>query len=102
MSKIQKIKLFFFIFFIVTAVVFAVLFPRLTLPFGFAYIIYIMAHPVTILLTKGTPRQRIWYSFLLVLAMLFLLFPVFATLYSANTDLSELSQQVPEIQKIIQ
>lgn len=102
MSKIQKIKLYLFIFFITTAVVFAVLFPRLTLPFGFAYIIYIMVTPVMILLTKGTIRQRMWYSFLFLLATLFLLFPVFATIYNADTDLSGLSQQLPEIQKIIQ
>lgn len=102
MSKIQKIKLYLFIFFITTAIVFAVLFPRLTLPFGFAYIIYIMVTPVMILLTKGTIRQRMWYSFLFLLATLFLLFPVFATIYNADTDLSGLSQQLPEIQKIIQ
>jgi putative permease len=102
MSKIQKIKLSLFIFFITAAVVFAILFPRLTLPFGFAYIIYIMANPLTILLTKGTVRQRVWYSFLFLLATLFLLFPVFATLYNANTDLSGLSHQLPEIQKVIQ
>ncbi len=102
MSKIQRIKLYFFIFFVVTAVVFAVLFPRLTLPFGFAYIIYIMAYPLTVFLTKGTLRQRIWYTSLLILGVLFLLFPLFATLYNSDTDLSGLSQQLPEIQKVIQ
>jgi putative permease len=102
MSKIQKIKLYLFIFFVVASLVFAILFPRLTLPFGFAYIIYIMANPVTILLTKGTVRQRVMHSFLLILGSMFLLFPVFATLYNANTDLGALSQQLPEIQRIIQ
>ncbi len=102
MSKIQKIKLYLFIFFVTTAIVFAILFPRLTLPFGFSYIVYIMAHPVTILLTKGTVKQRIWYSFLVFLAFLFLLFPLFATIYSTNADLGELSTQLPLIQKIIQ
>jgi putative permease len=102
MSKIQKIKLYLFIFFVVAAIGFAIMFPRLTLPFGFAYIIYIMASPVTILLTKGTGRQRIWYSFLLTLAVTFMLFPLFATLYNANTDLGSLSAQIPEIQKVIQ
>lgn len=101
-SKIQKIKLTLFIFFVAAAIVFAILFPRLTLPFGFAYIIYIMASPVTILLTKGSVKQRIWYAFLGVLALMFLLFPLFATLYNANTDLGSLSQQLPLIQKIIQ
>ena len=102
MSKIQKIKLYLFIFFVVAALVFAVLFPRLTLPFGFAYIIYIMASPVTVLMMKGTGRQRAWYSFLLVLGLLFLLLPLFATLYNANTDLGSLSAQIPQIQKVIQ
>lgn len=102
MSKIQKIKLYLFIFFIVAAVVFAVLFPRLTLPFGFAYIIYIMANPIQILLTKGTVRQRLWYTFLLVVGVTFLLFPLFATLYNAHTDLGSWSQQLPLLQKVIQ
>lgn len=102
MSKIQKIKLYLFIFFVTTAIVFAILFPRLTLPFGFSYIIYIMAHPVTILLTKGTVKQRVWYSFLVFLAFLFLMFPLFATLYSTNADLGQISTQLPLIQKVIQ
>lgn len=102
MSKIQKIKLYFFVFFLAAALVFAVMFPRLTLPFGFAYIIYIMASPVTVLLTRGSYKQRLWYSFLLCLALMFLFFPLIATLYNANTDLSALSQQLPQIQKVIQ
>jgi putative permease len=102
MSKIQKIKLYMFIFIVAAAVVFAVMFPRLTLPFGFAYIIYIMASPVMILLTKGSIKHRLWYSFLLILALVFLLLPLFATLYSKNTDLGSLSEQLPQIQKIIQ
>lgn len=102
MSKIQKIKLYLFIFFIAASLVFAVLFPRLTLPFGFAYIIYIMASPIQILLTKGSLKQRIWYSFLLILAITFLLFPLFATVYNANADLGSWSQQLPQLQKVIQ
>jgi putative permease len=101
-SKIQKIKLSLFIFFVVSGVVFAILFPRLTLPFGFAYIIYIMASPLTILLTKGSLKQRLWHSFLLILALTFLFFPMFATFYNAETDLGSLSEQLPQIQKIIQ
>jgi putative permease len=62
-----------------------------------------MASPVTILLTKGTTKQRVWHFFLLILALMFLFFPVFATLYNnADTDLGTLSQQLPLIQKIIQ
>lgn len=102
MSKIQKIKLYLFISLVCASLIFAVLFPRLTLPFGFAYIIYIMANPITSLLTKGSMKQRMWYTFLVILGITFLLFPFFATLYSTNTDLGSWSQQLPKIQKIIQ
>lgn len=102
MRNAQKTKLYLFIFFIIAAVVVAVLFPRLTLPFGFAYIIYIMINPVTILVTKGSLKQRLWYILLLVLGITFLLFPFFATLYSSGTDLGSWTEQLPRLQKIIQ
>lgn len=86
---------------ILSCVVFAIMFPRLTLPFGFAYIIYIMGHPLMIKLTTGPIKQRLLYTALLVMGLFFLTFPFLATIYNANTDFSQISKQLPEIQKII-
>lgn len=84
------------------AVIFAIMFPRLTLPFGFAYILYLMAKPFTVKLTTGSKRQRFFYFFIMLLGVSFMFFPLFATLYNMDTDFGKLSSQLPEAQKILQ
>ncbi len=101
MMRIQKIKLYLFFFFLVATVVFAIHFPRLTLPFGFAYIFYLMTKPLTVLLTTGTKKQRLLYFSFLTLGVCFSLLPVFVTIYSIDTDFGQLTQQLPEVQKIL-
>ncbi len=101
MQKQLKIKLYLFFFFLVAAIVFAIRFPRLTLPFGFAYIIYLMTKPLTSLLTTGSKKQRAFYFSLLTLGVCFSLLPIFATLYNVDTDFNQLSSQLPEIQKAL-
>lgn len=102
MKRNQKIKLFLFFFFLAAAVIFGVLFPRLTLPFGFAYIIYLMARPLTLRLTTGSRQQRIIYSTLMTAGICFMLFPLFATIYNSDADFGRFSQQLPEVQKVLQ
>lgn len=102
MKRNQKIKLILFFFFLIATAFFGVLFPRLTLPFGFSYIIYLMAKPLTLRLTTGTKRQRLVNSVLLTAGFTFMLFPLFATLYNADTNFGELYQQLPELQKVLQ
>lgn len=102
MKRNQKIKLILFFFFLFTTVVFGLLFPRLTLPFGFSYIIYLMAKPFTLRVTTGTKLQRLIYSLLLTAGFTFMLFPVFAAFYDADTNLGELFGQLPELQKVLQ
>lgn len=102
MKKHQKIKLYLFIFILVASVIFAILFPRLTLPFGFAYIIYLMARPLTLKLTTGTQKQRMSYLSVTALCLFFMTFPMIATLYNVDTDFTKLSSQLPEIQKVLQ
>lgn len=102
MKKNQKIKLFLFVLLVSISIIFAIMFPRLTLPFGFAYIIYIMARPLTVKLTTGPKKQRFLYLFLMFLGLFFLTFPLLATLYNVDTDFTKLSNQLPEAQKIIQ
>lgn len=101
MNRNQKIKLYLFLFLFSSVVIFALLFPRLTLPFGFAYIIYLMAKPLTLKLTTGSTKQRAGYFILVLVATSFLLFPLFATLYNVDTNFTALSQQLPEIQKLM-
>jgi putative permease len=101
MNRNQKIKLYLFLFLFASAIVFAVMFPRLTLPFGFAYIIYLMTKPLTLRLTTGSRKQRLAYFLLVLSGTALFLFPLFATLSSADTNFSEFTNQLPEIQKIL-
>lgn len=102
MTKNQQIKLYLFLFILSAAIIFAILFPRLTLPFGFAYIIYLMVKPLTLRLTVGSRKQRFGYFVLLLVGIMFLFFPVFATIYNIDTDFNQFTGQLPEIQKILQ
>lgn len=102
MKKNQKIKLYLFFTFLIATVVFGILFPRLTLPFGFAYIVYLIAKPFTLRLTTGNRKQRIIYSALLTIASCFIIFPLVATLYNMGGDFSIISERLPEVQKILQ
>lgn len=102
MKKNQKIKLTLFFAFMTATVIFGILFPRLTLPFGFAYIIYLIGRPLTLRLTTGSPKQRIVYSAIMAIGFSFMLFPLFASLYNIETDFTAFTQQLPEIQKILQ
>ena len=102
MQRNLKIKLVLFFLMLFAAIAFALLFPRLTLPFGFAYIIYLMTQPLTALLSTGSKQQRIFFFSLLILAVCFSLFPLFAALYNLDTDFSKLSGQLPEVQRVLQ
>lgn len=102
MNRNQKIKLYMFVFLFASVVLFAFMFPRLTLPFGFAYIIYLMTKPLTLRLTTGSKRQRLGYFLMVLAGTAFLFFPFFATLYNVETDFSGFSVQLSELQRILQ
>lgn len=102
MHRNLKLKLFLFFFLLFATIGFAFLFPRLTLPFGFAYIIYLMAQPLKALLTNGSGQQRIFFFMLLILGVVFSMFPLFAAFYNIDTDFSKFSAQLPELQKNLQ
>jgi putative permease len=102
MQKNQKIKLYLFIFILFATIIFAILFPRLTLPFGFAYIIFLVANPMKDRLMTGSRNQRLIYFGIFALGVIFSLFPIFATLHNVDTDFTKLIDQLPEIQKILQ
>ena len=102
MKRNQKIKLYLFLSLFAGAVIFAIMFPRLTLPFGFAYILYLMSKPFTVRLTTGSRKQRFLYFCVMLVGVSFMFFPLFATLYNVDTDFGKLSAQLPEAQKVLQ
>lgn len=102
MQKNQKIKLYLFFFLLAATIAFAIKFPRLTLPFGFAYIVYLMAQPLQTAFTTGPKKQRLLYFALFILGVAFSLFPIFATFYSIDTDFGKLAAQLPETEKVLQ
>ncbi len=102
MHRNLRIKLFLFFFLLFGTIIFALMFPRLTLPFGFAYIVYLMAKPLTALLMTGTQKQRIFFFSLLIAGVSFSLFPLFAAIYNIDTDFSKFSDQLPEIERRLQ
>jgi len=102
MHRNLKIKLVLFFFLLFATIGFAILFPRLTLPFGFAYIVYLIFKPLTSLLTTGTKKQRFFFFSLFILGVSFSLFPLFAAFYNMDADFSKFSAQLPEIQKNLQ
>lgn len=102
MTKIQKAKLYLFFFILFSTVVFAIIFPRLTLPFGFSYIVYLMCKPLTRRLTTGTRKQRLINLAVVLVGLSFLVFPLVASIYNLDTDFSRLMNQLPEVQSILQ
>jgi len=102
MHRHLKIKLFLFFFLLFATIGFAIMFPRLTLPFGFSYIVFVMSQPLTSLLSTGSKKQRLFFFSILLLGVCFSLFPLFAALYNIDTDFGKFSGQLPEIQKSLQ
>ncbi len=102
MHRNLKIKLILFFVFLLAGLIFALLFPRLTLPFGFAYIVFLMAKPLTVLLTTGSVKQRFFYFTLLIVGIGFSLLPLFAAFYNLDTDFSKFAEQLPEIERKLQ
>ncbi len=102
MHRHLKIKFILFFVFILSIIGFALLFPRLTMPFGFSYIVFLMTRPLTILLTTGPAKQRVFYFSFLILGISFALFPLFAAFYNIDTDFGRLTSQLPELEKKLQ
>lgn len=97
MKRNQKVKLYFFFLTLIIGIIFMMAFPRLTLPLGFSYILYLMIHPLAERLMSGSNQQRIVYSLFLTACACCLVIPLVATLYSAETDFKQLLKHIPEI-----
>lgn len=102
MKRNQKVKFYFFFLALISGFIFLVTFPRLTLPLGFSYILYLMIHPLASKLLRGNNQQRIIYSLFLTACACCLVIPLMATLFSAETDFRQLINHFPEIQLNLQ
>ncbi|MFA5582817.1 MAG: AI-2E family transporter [Bacteriovoracaceae bacterium] len=97
MKKNQMVKIYLFFAVLISALAFIVSFPRLTLPLGFSYILYLMINPLTSKLLRGSNQQRIIYSLFFTACACLLVIPLVATLYNAETDFKQLLKHIPEL-----
>lgn len=102
MKKNQILKVYLFFAVIVAALTFMVSFPRLTLPFGFSYILYLMINPITARIIRGNNQQRIIYSLFFTACACLLVVPLVATLYNAETDFKQFLNHIPELRVKLQ
>lgn len=97
MKKNQILKLYLFFFIFIASLVFIFIFPRLTIPFGFSYILYLMINPLAVKIIRGSNKQRIIYSLFFTACACSLVIPLVATLYNAETDFQQLIKHFPEL-----
>ncbi|HLT22168.1 MAG TPA: AI-2E family transporter [Bacteriovoracaceae bacterium] len=102
MKKNQMVKIYLFFAVLISALVFMVYFPRLTLPLGFSYILYLMINPLTSKVLRGNNQQRIIYSLFFTACACLLVIPLVATLYNAETDFKQLLKHIPELRVKLQ
>lgn len=102
MKKNQILKLYLFFAALTAAIAFMVNFPRLTLPFGFSYILYLMINPIAARIVRGNNQQRIIYSLFFTACACLLVVPLVATLYNAETDFKQLLKHIPELRVKLQ
>lgn len=102
MRRPQLVRFILFFSFVMTSVLVAVLFPRLSLPFAFSYIVFLMSKPLTNKIMKGSKKQRVINSFILAILLTSLLIPLVVSLYSADTNFSELYQEIPALKEVLE
>lgn len=102
MKKNQMLKVYLFFAVLIAALAFMVMFPRLTLPFGFSYILYLMINPLASRILRGNNQQRIIYSLFFTACACLLVVPLVATLYNAETDFKQLLKHIPELRVKLQ
>lgn len=102
MNRNQKIKLYLFIGLLAFVIVFAITFPRLTLPFGFSYIIYLISRPLALKFITGTKKQKVVYTILLILGIGFFSLPVISIINNMSLDVSRYTEHLPELRNLLQ
>ncbi len=98
----EKLRYYLFFISIFSLLAFGVLFPRLSLPFGLAYIIYAMVKPLTTFLEKKEGKQRILYTLAILAAGALVIVPLTYSLLTIDADVQDLKSQLPRIQSVIE
>ena len=98
-AKVQQYLFFFSIFLLIS---FGVLFPRLSLPFGMAYIIYAMVRPIRNFLDKQEDNAKILFTVLLVSVGVFILVPLVYSVLELDSDIQAIKYELPRIQYVIE
>lgn len=102
MNRNQKIKLYLLVFIASVLILFALNFPRLTLPFGLAYITYLIFRPIVTRLMVGTLLQRLGYWSFIFFITIFILIPPTIAIYNLDTNIGTFVQETYKAQQILQ
>ncbi|MFY7992714.1 MAG: AI-2E family transporter [Bacteriovoracaceae bacterium] len=98
----EKIRHYLFFTSIFLIIGFGILFPRLSLPFGLAYIIYAMVKPLKKFIEKQEPARKKIYTAGILLINALILVPLIYSLLTIDTDIQDLKNQLPRIQSVIE
>ncbi len=102
--NMRRAQIRYYLFFgtIIAFIGFCILFPRLSLPFGLAYIIYAMVKPIkTFLETQEGHKRAIYTVGVIVLAALIIV-PLIYSVLTIDADVQEIKNQLPRIQSVVQ
>lgn len=98
-DRIRYILFFGSVFLII---LFGILFPRLSLPFGLAYIIYAMVKPIKTFLDRKEKKERIIYTSLFFLGSALIIVPLVFSILSMDADIQDIKNQLPRIQSVVE
>lgn len=101
MNRNQKIKLYLFLLILAFGILFAVIFPRLTLPFGVAYIIYLILKPLSLKITLGSNKKRLVNLSLILSVFVIFIVTVTISIYKVNTNLGTFTVDIYQGQNLL-
>lgn len=101
-SSRVMIQQYLFFASLILLVAFGILFPRLSLPFGMAYIIYAMFTPIRVFMEKQEDNAKVFYTMVFVSLAVFVAVPLFYSVLKLDADIQSLKYQLPRIQMIIE
>ena len=98
--KTQKAQIAFFAMLMLVAIVFAISLPRLSLPFLFSYIFYLMLEPIIPALRKAGFSKNV--AILIIFTLLFILFllPLFKIIPTLKVESERLQYYLPKFEQM--
>ncbi len=98
----EKIRYYLFFATIFLIIVFGIIFPRLSLPFGLAYIIYAMVKPLKTFLDRQPRNKQIIYSTIILAISVLMTVPLIISVLNMDADIQNISNQLPRIQSVLE